>query len=102
MTFLYYINTKENNKEFRKAMKHFNLKYEQKTATFYKIKYNLINIIENKNDFFDKLTTSDMRRELFSFQIFTENDVYSLVTNNTLLTETDLDDDSTLKISKNI
>jgi len=54
MTFFYYINTKNNNNEFRKTMKHLKVEYEQKNISLFDIKYTLINIIEKKmNSFLD-------------------------------------------------
>jgi len=101
-SFFYFLNTKNNNKEFRNIMKHFKVEYQQKKINLFGGSCTFIKIIEPKDEFFWRLV--GLKCQLFSFQIFVVHDtlihpdlvdttIETIKDNDTSLIETDKDDE---------
>ena len=71
MTFFYYINTKSNNSEFKKAMRRFKIEYHLKQINLFDRKYMFIKII-NQEEYFQKL----LSLEILSFRVHGSIDIF--------------------------
>jgi len=101
-SFFYFLNTKNNNKEFRNIMKHFKVEYQQQKINLFGRSCTFIKIIEPKDEFFWRMV--ELKFKLFSFQILVLHDIIiypdlvdttikTIKDNDTSLIETDKDDE---------
>ena len=73
MVFFYYINTKPNNSEFKKAMRRFKIEYQLKQINLFDRKYTFIKIInQSQEEYLHKLLTL----EILSFRVHSSIDIF--------------------------
>ena len=73
MAFFYYINTKNNNIEFKKTMRRFKIEYSKKTVNLFDVNYIFIKIVNlTQEQYFHKLLTLD----ILSFRVHLSLDIF--------------------------
>ena len=73
MAFFYYINTKNNNLEFKKTMRRFKIEYSKKTVNLFDVNYIFIKIVNlTQEQYFQKLLILD----ILSFRVYLSLDIF--------------------------
>jgi hypothetical protein len=72
-SFHYYIDTKDNNTEFKKTMRRFKINYSHKKINLFDRKYMFILIESDKAEYFQKLIAIG---DIFSFNIHGAVDIF--------------------------